>query len=227
MTSSFDVYRDSYEAEVQRSIAFSGLTHDFFLEAKVRFLAGLFDHHFAAPAPVLLDVGCGVGRMHQLLRPLAGRLIGCDVSLESLERARADNPFAEYRDSVGAGLPAETASVDVALATCVVHHVPPADWSGFAAEMRRVVRPGGLVVLIEHNPFNPGTRIAVARCPFDNDAVLLSARRARALLREAGCRTVESRHILLLPSRHRWAGAIERRLASLPFGAQHVTWGTA
>ncbi|MGP9821712.1 class I SAM-dependent methyltransferase [Salinarimonas sp. NSM] len=227
MNASFDAYRESYEDEVARSIAFSGLSHDFFLAAKADFLAGLFARHFAGRAPDLLDVGCGVGRLHPLLAPMVGRLVGTDVSGESLARARRDNPFAEYRESGGEALPAQDGSVDVALATCVVHHVPPARWPGFLAEMRRVVRPGGLVVVIEHNPLNPGTRLAVARCPFDHDAVLLGARRARALLAQAGCAGVESAHILLAPTAAPWARALERRVARLPLGAQYVAWGRA
>ncbi|MGJ3261866.1 MAG: class I SAM-dependent methyltransferase [Salinarimonas sp.] len=227
MDAPFDAYRKSYEAEVQRSIAFSGLPHDFFLAAKADALAGLFARHFAGRAPDLLDVGCGVGRMHPLLAPLVGRLVGTDVSTESLARARADNPFAEYRESDAERLPLPDGSVDVALATCVLHHVPPARWPSFVAGMRRAVRPGGLVVLVEHNPLNPGTRLAVARCPFDHDAVLLGARRARGLLAAAGCGAVESAHILLMPSAAPWARALERRLARLPLGAQHVAWGRA
>ena len=46
--------------------------------------------------------------------------------------------------------------------------------------MRRVVRPGGLLCIIEHNPFNPLTRLAVVRCEFDRDAVLLPALAPRA-----------------------------------------------
>ncbi|WP_029030780.1 class I SAM-dependent methyltransferase [Salinarimonas rosea] len=227
MNASFDAYRESYEDEVARSIAFSGLSHDFFLAAKADFLAGLFARHFGERAPDLLDVGCGVGRLHPLLQPLVSRLVGTDVSAQSLARARQDNPFAEYREGDGGALPAEDASVDVALATCVVHHVPPACWPSFVADMRRVVRPGGLVVLIEHNPLNPGTRLAVARCPFDHDAVLLGARRARALLAQAGCTAVESAHILLAPTAAPWARGLERRLAQLPLGAQYVAWGRA
>ena len=45
--------------------------------------------------------------------------------------------------------------------------------AGFVADMVRVTRPGGLVCVIEHNPLNPLTRLAVNRCPFDADAVLL------------------------------------------------------
>ena len=75
---------------------------------------------------------------------------------------------------------------------CVAHHVPPEHVASFFAEMRRVVRPGGIVSVIEHNPFNPLTRLAVLRCPFDADAVLISRGSARRLLRTAGLTDIEA-----------------------------------
>jgi hypothetical protein len=88
--------------------------------------------------------------------------------------------------------------------------------------MRRVLRPRGIACIIEHNPWNPLTRLAVLRCPFDKDAVLLRARRVEALFRAAGFRQIRSEHILLLP----WTGAlaekVERALAALPLGAQYA-----
>src|SRR5437588_7354869 len=88
----------------------------------------------------------------------------------------------------------------LSIAICVLHHVPPPQWVGFLCEMRRVVRPGGLVCLIEHNPFNPLTRLAVARCEFDRDAVLLRAGRMQALMVDAGLHDAESHYFLMLPS---------------------------
>ncbi|MFO1185758.1 MAG: methyltransferase domain-containing protein [Bauldia sp.] len=223
MSAAFDAYARSYEDLVGDSIAFSGLKHDFFLTAKVRFLARLFAERFGEGArPAVLDVGCGVGRMHPLLAPLAGSLAGTDLSAEALARARADNPAVDYRTGSDGALPFADAAFDVTLAVCVAHHVPPADRPAFIAEMVRVTRPRGLVVLIEHNPWNPLTRLAVARCPFDADAVLLAAAEARRLLHRAGLGEVESRHFLLFPTAARIAEAVERRLARLPLGAQYA-----
>jgi SAM-dependent methyltransferase len=145
----------------------------------------------------------------------------------ALDRARQDNPGVVYRLSNGNRLPWQQHQFDCALAVCVVHHVPPSEWTAFVAEMRRVVRPGGLLVLIEHNPWNPLTRLAVFRCPFDEDAVLLGARKARELLRGAGCSAIESRHFALLPSRRTAARRIEWLLQNAPLGAQYVACGTA
>ncbi|RVD35866.1 SAM-dependent methyltransferase, partial [Mesorhizobium sp. M4A.F.Ca.ET.020.02.1.1] len=71
-------------------------------------------------------------------------------------------------------------------------------------------------------PYNPLTRIAVFRCPFDEDAVLLGAGEAARLLRDAGFRYIRSEHFLLLPSARPFARKVERALAALPLGAQYA-----
>ncbi|MCX7340702.1 MAG: class I SAM-dependent methyltransferase [Hyphomicrobiales bacterium] len=225
MSQVFDSYRSSYENVVQDSIAFSGLKHDFFLEAKIIQLKTLFERHFGAGKPALLDIGCGVGRMHPLLAPLCASLSGTDLSTESLERARLDNPDVAYRTQVAGSLDWPEAGFDATLAVCVLHHVPVADRAGFLAEMARVTRPGGLAIIIEHNPFNPLTRLAVARCPFDHDAVLLRHGEAADRLAAAGLHRIESRHFLIAPTLASPVRRIERLFEYLPLGAQYISHG--
>lgn len=228
MTSAFDAYRERYDSVVQDSIAFSGLRHGFFLDAKIELLGRLFRERFgAAVRPALLDVGCGVGLLHGGLRALTRSLVATDLSREALARAAAENPGVDYRPQDGNRLPAEAAAFDASLATCVLHHVPAGERAALLAEMRRVTRPGGLVVLIEHNPWNLLTRLAVARCPFDHDAALLDAAEGRRLLAGAGLGNVESRHFLLLPTARPWSRRVERALDSVPLGAQYLACGTA
>ena len=90
---------------------------------------------------------------------------------------------------------------------------------------RRVVRPGGLICIVEHNPFNPLTQLAVRRCPFDAEAVLLRAGKTRQLLHEAGLRNVNIAYFLLLPSAKPLARYVEGAFSSLPFGAQYMAFG--
>jgi hypothetical protein len=90
-----------------------------------------------------------------------------------------------------------------------------------------VVRPGGLVCVIEHNPLNPLTRLAVMRCEFDRDAALLRAGQTRRLLEDAGLRAIDTRYFVLLPWATPLMRRIERRLRNLPFGAQYVACGVA
>jgi ubiquinone/menaquinone biosynthesis C-methylase UbiE len=119
-------------------------------------------------------------------------------------------------------LPYDDRAFDLVFTSCVLHHVPPNHWQGFLGEMRRVLRRGGIGCVIEHNPWNPMTRLAVLRCPFDKDAILLRAAKVEALLRETGFAEIRSEHILLLPQAGRLARKIERALATLPLGAQYA-----
>jgi ubiquinone/menaquinone biosynthesis C-methylase UbiE len=227
MTELFDGYRGNYRDVVQSSIDFSGLPHSFFMRAKADLLRELMARRLGPEKPAMLDVGCGVGSFHPLLRGMVGRLSGIDVSSASIAQARADNPDADYRAFDGTSFPFDDAGFDLVTAICVLHHVAPAEWSHFVSEMRRVVRPGGLICVIEHNPLNPLTRLAVARCEFDRDAVLLGAGTARKLMDAAGLRAISSRYFLLLPWEAKSARRVENALSNVPFGAQYAAFGTA
>jgi SAM-dependent methyltransferase len=173
----------------------------------------------------VLDVGCGKGSIHPYLAAEFRSLVGVDVASALLETARSANPGVEYRSFDGIRLPFEASSFDLVFAICVLHHVPPAGWGSFVAEMHRVARKGGLVMLFEHNPWNPLTRYAVGRCEFDEDAVLVRAPRARALLEEAGLADVRAQFIIFAPVEGRLAAFLDRSLGLLPIGAQYFVYG--
>lgn len=222
----FNEYTEGYSDRVNKAVSFSGKEHDFFLEAKARHLIGIAQRHFSRTSGLaVLDVGCGVGLMERFLAPHFGKLQGVDIATESIEEARRNAPGVQFQEYDGSTLPFGDGEFDIAFAVCVVHHVPPARWERFLAEMLRVVKPGGLIALFEHNPWNPLTRLVVSRCEFDRDAVLLTAGTARRLLRGIGLRSTEHRYILFLPWRTRIYGAFERAFSWLPLGAQYYILG--
>ena len=106
-----------------------------------------------------------------------------------------------------------------------MHHVPPAQWSGFVQEMHRVVRPGGIVVVVEHNRLNPLTTFIVKTCPLDRNAVLVPVGALRRHMSAAGLMELKSRYILFSPFDHRFVRAIEGSIGWLPLGAQYVCVG--
>jgi SAM-dependent methyltransferase len=227
MTQLFDTYGEQYRDVVQSSIDFSGLSYDFVTAAKADIMREVVASRFGPDAkPSALDVGCGIGVLHRYVRVCFARLTAVDVSTACLEQAARANSGVEYRAYAGAELPFTSGAFDFAFAICVLHHVPPADWLGFLREMARVIRPGGAVCIIEHNPLNPLTQLSVRRCEFDRDAVLLPAWRTAGLMAQAGLGAVESRYFLLLPSAAAPARVIERGLARLPLGAQYIACGT-
>ena len=228
MAELFDSYDNSYDAVVQSSIDFSGLSHDFFMAAKADILRDVMASRFGSGhTATALDVGCGVGTFHPFARGMFSRLCGTDISAASIAQARRNHPDVEYQAYDGNILPYGDGTFDIAVTICVLHHVQPERWLGFLREIRRVVRPGGLVCVFEHNPLNPLTRLAVMRCEFDRDAVLLRAGQTRALLKDAGLRHIDTRYFALLP----WATPLMRRiehgLRKLPLGAQYVACGVA
>ena len=106
-----------------------------------------------------------------------------------------------------------------------MHHVPPAGWSGFAAEMYRVVKKGGLAVVFEHNPLNPLTRIAVSRCEFDKDAVLLHRRKLKKIFIDTKLSIAGKAYIVFFPFKSKVFRNAENILGWLPLGAQFYISG--
>ena len=152
-----------------------------------------------------LDVGCGVGLTDRHLTGQFGSLTGTDVSPGVLETAASDNPGVRYELADRDRLPFEDGEFDLAFAVCVVQVLPPAERPRFVAELARVTRPDGLVVVFEHNPYNPLTRLVVRRCEFGEDARMLRMGEAERLLQRErdGSRSIAAS----CSSSHRAAGA--------------------
>jgi SAM-dependent methyltransferase len=113
--------------------------------------------------------------------------------------------------------------MDFVTAVCVYHHVHGTDRALLMAEIRRVLAPGGLYCIIEHNPWNLVTQAIVRRCPVDIDAELLTARHARKLLTAAGFQVLRPSYFLYLPeSLFGSLGAVESALEHLPLGGQYA-----
>lgn len=222
----FDAYADSYRDAVAHSISFCNQELDFFARRKADQLFELSSRLVGEPADLsVLDVGCGIGNTDKFLIPRFGIVHGVDVAADAVERAAADNPDGHFQSYSGETLPLASASLDVVFAACVLHHIPATRQAAFALELRRVTRPGGLVVVFEHNPLNPLTRLAVSRCEFDQGVELLSRRKSAGLLQECDLGGIESAYIVFFPSDRRPLPAIERRLRRLPFGAQYYVAG--
>jgi ubiquinone/menaquinone biosynthesis C-methylase UbiE len=101
------------------------------------------------PGQLVADVGCGPGAYHPIVTARGARVVAVDFSAGMLAEVRAQAaalalPVRTLRGDAQR-LPLASASVDHLMANHMLYHVP--DQRRALAEMRRVVKPGGRIVL--------------------------------------------------------------------------------
>ena len=103
-------------------------------------------HLDLAPGATVLDVGCGPGHYLAALvaRDPAGAVVGIDLSTGMLREARERSGVRAVAGASAAALPFTDDAFDAVLAMHMLYHVP--DVAGAIAELRRVLRPGGVLL---------------------------------------------------------------------------------
>jgi SAM-dependent methyltransferase len=122
----------------------------------------------ASPGSTVLDVGCGTGTLAEAVRAAGYRVYGLDAStgmLGQLGSAGRGTPVAGFSER----LPFTSGKFDLAITVATLHHITEPDRiAQTLAEMCRVVRPGGSIVVWDHNPKNPYWPILMKRIPQDS-----------------------------------------------------------
>ena len=132
--------------EGARSFLTSGDAYDRFMGRYSRPLAEVFaDSVGVSRQATALDVGCGPGALTGVLVDRLGTdgVFACDPSAPFVDACIARNPGVDVRLGRAEALPFEDGRFDISLAQLVLHFVTDANEA--ASELRRVVRPGGIV----------------------------------------------------------------------------------
>ena len=123
----------------------SGLFGDsFYLWA----VLGLID-----PALVVGDLGCGTGQLSETIAPHVKRVVAVDSSGDMLDAARtrlAELSNVDVRQGELEALPLEAGELDAAMMSLVLHY--SADPALALAEVARVLRPGGRLLIVDMLP---------------------------------------------------------------------------
>jgi SAM-dependent methyltransferase len=224
MEPEFNRYADHYRELLRDPIrdAFATGTN-FFHARKWQLLRDFLDRRGATTRSWRwLDIGSGQGELLRMGRDSFAQVAGCDPSTEMI-RGCSDLPVRLQENPLA--IPFPNGSFEFATAVCVYHHVEPEDRAALTAEVRRVLTPGGIFVLIEHNPLNPATRLIVSRSPIDANARLLRTGEAESLLRRSGLTPLEKAYFLYLPERlYRRFGIVEEWLNRIPAGGQYAVF---
>lgn len=100
---------------------------------------------------VVADVGCGNGRMVEWIKKLGAEYVGVDSSDGLLKIARTHFPQDRFLLADLTALPLESNSLDVCLLNASLHHLPTPLLSQALAELERVLKPGGLICMVNWN----------------------------------------------------------------------------
>ena len=106
----------------------------------------------AAAPKTALDIGCGEGRFCRMLREHGVSCTGVDPTPALLERARALDPDGAYIEASGGALPVPNASFELVVAYLSLIDMPEIGVP--IAEMARVLKPGGSLLLANLNGFS-------------------------------------------------------------------------
>ena len=124
--------------------------------------SNLFNAHYERPEMLrlvgdvsgrrILDAGCGSGPLTAALRDSGAVVTGFDVSaaMVDLARQRLGEDADLHVADLGAPLPFDDAEFDDVVASLVLHYLE--DWSRPLAELRRVLKPGGRLILSVNHP---------------------------------------------------------------------------
>jgi SAM-dependent methyltransferase len=127
---------------------------DAFLKVGVQVFGALRDALRAATGtdfdryPRILDWGCGCGRLSRYFADLPVTITGADVDADNVRWCIENLPFGEFETiPLHPPMPFGDASFDLAFGTSVFTHLTEPVQFEWLAELRRVVRPGGYVLL--------------------------------------------------------------------------------
>jgi SAM-dependent methyltransferase len=135
-----------------------------------------------------LDLGCGTGVFTAELARAGWHAIGVEVAESALARARAQHPSIDFRLApIDGPLPLEDFEFDLVWCSEVIEHV--ADTARWLSELRRVLAPGGRLLLT--TPSHGRLRVALGGVEHFSDPLgdhlhLYTSRSLARLLREFG-----------------------------------------
>ena len=176
-----------------------------------------------APGKTALDVGAGTGLLAERLSDIGFDVVALDPFPQMLEQLQQRRPEISTLVGHGENIPLAADSFDLAYCVAVMHHIAEPDLvRRTLAEMVRVTRPGGHILIWDHNPLNPYWPLIMRRVPQDSGAErLVPLRELVTGLTDAGASIARTERLGLMPEfmPRRLLGpaaAIERAVEATP-----------
>ena len=223
--SGFDDLSSAYQSVLCKDVRWFGESPDYFAYYKARYV---YDHLGPGFKGSILDYGCGIGSVTKWLNRLfdhtGADVLGYDVSVRSIEQACKNNKGIDFTHDKSY---VESRIFNAVILANVLHHVAKGDRVLFLKDTIGRLNKDGVIIIFEHNPYNPLTQAVVRSSVIDKGAVLVSSKDMNNLLRLAGIRVTGMKYILFFPHFLRFLRPLESKLSNLPIGAQYVFTGQA
>ena len=186
----FDAVAEAYDESLPDHV----MRH--YIGKRVAFIS----EHVPAGSKVL-DVGCGTGVLAERLLREGYDVTGADPFAAMLEHMRARDPRLKTVHAHGQRLPFDDNTFDFTYCVAVMHHVADSeDVRATLIEMCRVTKPGGHVLVWDHNPRNPYWPMLMKRVPQDTGAErLIPEREILDGLAAGGVTPVEAKPLGMMP----------------------------
>jgi ubiquinone/menaquinone biosynthesis C-methylase UbiE len=223
----FDKFSSRY-SDVNNAMTknLSGFDLNYFNEYKIRDLYSEVGKITSNLKIEILDFGCGVGNSAPFLREYfqTANIQGVDVSEESIKIANSlkSNQTVHFQ-KIFSSLPFANDSFDLIFSACVFHHIPINERSYWIKELYRCLKPGGVLMIYEHNPMNPITQIIFRTAEFDKGAHMLYSSKLNQLLKEANFKSIKSKYRVFFPKLLSRFLFLELFLSKIPLGAQYYS----
>jgi ubiquinone/menaquinone biosynthesis C-methylase UbiE len=151
----FDRIAEQYDATLPAHV----MAH--YLQKRAAFIAAQ-----GGRCGLALDVGCGTGVLADALASVGWTVVGVDVSLGMLRVMQKRGGWPVQASACDLPVPADT--FDLVYSVAAMHHIAePGAVRRTLRGMYRVCRPGGVIIIWDHNARNPYWPIIMARVPQD------------------------------------------------------------
>lgn len=186
----FDSVADAYDDSLPHHVM------DHYEAKRVAFIKSV-----TQPGSKVLDVGCGTGVLAEALVKEGFDVTGLDPFLGMLKHVKARVPDLETVHGRGEALPFPDNTFDFTYCVAVMHHVASKEnVRKTLLEMVRVTKPGGKIMVWDHNPRNPYWPILMKRVPQDTGAErLIPDSEIVAGMKEGGAVPIYNQPLGLMP----------------------------
>lgn len=183
--------KEFYQA-LNNALEYSDPQELFYAEYLAKEVHKLLAPHIT-PSSTVLDIGSGDGLLTRLVQILCNtqHTYGIDIDNEAVLFAQEMYPSITFAPCQPVVLPFEDNFFDAVYLNSVLHHIPHDQHARYLAEINRVVKLTGTVIILELNPYNRATRKAFTKNPAEHGCSLLTPAYTKQLLAPYGTATVQ------------------------------------